>query len=66
MRPCDCKDEKTVMAQLNESGIRFNDDELEVNPNIVILSLGHTTIRIPMQRFKQFAEWYLTDQCPKK
>ena len=66
MRPCDCKDAVSVQKNLTESGIRFNDDEILVQPNVVILSIGCVTIKIPMHRFKQFAEWYLLDQeCPE-
>lgn len=61
IRPCDCKD---VFAanQLNEQGIGHNDDSIVVSPNVVILTMGHTQVRIPMQIFKRFAEWYLTEQ----
>jgi hypothetical protein len=27
----------------------------------VVLTMGHTTIRIPQARFKMFAEWYLEE-----
>ena len=62
MKPCDCKDEVSVRENLSESGIRFNDDEILVKPNLVILTMGRVTIKISMYRFKQFAEWYLKDQ----
>jgi len=61
LRPCDCKDQVTAM-KLNEQGIKHNDQGILVAPNVVILEMGHTTIRIPMQRFKMFAEWYLAPQ----
>ncbi len=61
MRPCDCKDQVTA-EKLNEQGIKFNDDELLLKPSVVILKMYNVTLRIPMHRFKQLAEWYLTDQ----
>lgn len=47
---------------LNEQGIGHNDDSIMVEPNVVILKMGHTQVRIPMGRFKLFAEWYLQEQ----
>lgn len=61
MRPCDCPDYATVQ-KLNEQGLRFNEWGIMVSPNSVIIENGTTTMRIPMRRFKAFAEWYLEDQ----
>lgn len=61
MKPCDCKDAQ-YLKKLNESGICFNDDWIEVIPSFIKLNMGHTQIRISMHRFKQFAQWYLQDQ----
>lgn len=66
MKPCDCKSIKEAQDHLNEQGIRFNDQGIEVIPNYVLLTLGHTQIKISMNRFKQFAEWYLEDQVKEK
>jgi len=65
MRPCDCKDIRTTM-RLQEQGIGYNDESILVEPNHVILKMGHTTILIGMERFRMFAEWYLKDQKLKK
>jgi hypothetical protein len=65
IKPCDCKDIATA-NKLNEQGIGCNDDSIIVEPNVVILKMGHTTIRIPMSTFKMFSEWYLTEQNIKE
>lgn len=61
LRPCDCVDMFTA-SKLNEQGISHNDDSILLQPNVVILKMSHTELKIPMHRFKQFAEWYLTEQ----
>lgn len=61
LKPCDCKDMATAKL-LNEQGIGHNEDSITIEPNVVVLKMGPTTIRIPMKKFKLFAEWYLTDQ----
>ena len=61
LRPCDCKDQVNA-DKLNEQGIQHNDQGIVVSPNSVILTMGHAEIKIPMQRFKMFAEWYLEPQ----
>lgn len=61
LKPCDCKDMQTV-SRLNEQGVGHNDESIMVTPSSVILTMGHTTIRIPQARFKMFAEWYLEAQ----
>ena len=61
LKPCDCIDQYTAY-KLNEQGIIFNDNSITVEPNVVVLKMGHTTVRIPMQLFKMFAGWYLTEQ----
>lgn len=61
LRPCDCKDIFTA-KKLNEQGIGNNGNSIIVEPNSVILTMEHTTIKIPMFLFKMFAEWYLEPQ----
>lgn len=61
LKPCDCKDLHTA-SKLNELGIGYNDQSIMIEPNSVILTIGHTIIRIPQARFKMFAEWYLEAQ----
>lgn len=61
MRPCDCKDCFTA-RKLNEQGLKFNEWSITVMPNSVIIENSTTTMRIPMNRFKEFSEWYLEDQ----
>jgi hypothetical protein len=61
LKPCDCIDMK-MLSLLNEQGIQHNNEGILVEPNVVILTMNHTTIRIPMNRFKMFAEWYLKEQ----
>lgn len=61
LRPCDCKDVLTA-NKLNEQGISQNGDSIVIKPSVVVLTMGHTTVRIPMSKFKLFAEWYLEEQ----
>lgn len=61
LSPANCKDFEDV-KKLECSGIGFNDQSIVVQPNHVVLTMGHTTIIIGMKRFRQFAEWYLEDQ----
>lgn len=61
IKPCDCKDIATA-NKLNEQGIGHNNQSIMLEPNVVILTMDHTTIRIPMQTFKIFAQWYLEPQ----
>jgi hypothetical protein len=61
LKPCDCKDAVDV-SRLNEQGIGHNNQSIMVEPNVVIMTMGNTTIRIPQARFKMFAEWYLEAQ----
>lgn len=61
LKPCDCKDIATT-SKLKKQGIGHNDHTIVVNPNVVVLTIGHTTVRIPMTTFKMFAEWYLEEQ----
>jgi hypothetical protein len=64
LRPCDCKD-RLDAYNIQEQGIAHNDESIVIEPNVVVMTLGHTTIRIPMDRFKMFAEWYLKPQETK-
>lgn len=66
MKPCDCKSIDEARKHLNEQGISFNDDSLRIRPGVVILKMSHTEIKLPMGRFKQFAEWFLEDQIKQK
>lgn len=61
LKPCDCKDIKTI-NKLKEQGIGHNDQSILVEPNVVVLTMGHTTVKISMERFKMFAKWYLEEQ----
>lgn len=61
LRPCDCKDMVDANS-LNEQGIGHNNQSIIVEPNVVVMTMDHTTIKIPMQRFKMFAEWFMTEQ----
>lgn len=61
LRPCDCIDIASAES-LNEQGIGHNDESITVEPNHVILRMGHTTIQISMKRFEMFARWYLEEQ----
>lgn len=61
LRPCDCKDTVTT-NKLNEQGIGHNDQSILVEANSVILTMGHTTVKIPSSRFKMFAEWFMEEQ----
>ena len=61
LKPCDCEDMATA-SLLNEQGIGHNDESIVVEPNVVVLKMGHASIRISMQRFKIFAKWYLAEQ----
>jgi len=61
LKPCDCKD-KIDCDNLSVNGIAYNDNSIKVKPNLVVLTMGHTEIKIPMKLFKNFAEWYLEEQ----
>lgn len=62
LKPCDCID-MTSAQQLNEQGIGHNDDSIRIEPNSVIIQIGLTTnVKIPMNTFKKYAEWYLQEQ----
>jgi hypothetical protein len=52
--------------RMEEQGIGHNNESIRVEPGYVILTMGHTTIKIPMGRFKMFADWYLTYQPLKE
>jgi len=61
MKPCDCKDSIDV-KKLNDQGLTFNEWSILIKPTGVWISNPTTELRIPMNKFKSFAEWYLTDQ----
>lgn len=62
MKPCNCKDQYSVDKNLRESGITYNDRSIMVEPTAVVLTVGSCKLKIPMNTFKAFAEWYLEDQ----
>jgi hypothetical protein len=51
-----------MVSKLNEQGIAHNEQGIMIRPNYVILTMDHTTVKIPMTRFRMFAEWYLEEQ----
>jgi len=61
LRPCDCKDQAEAHL-LQEQGIKHNDEGITINPNYVLIEVGSVTLKVSMQRFKQWAEWYLEPQ----
>ena len=61
MKPCDCYDMITADG-LKEHGIGFNEWSITVQPLSVLISNRTTELRIPQNRFKAFAQWYLEDQ----
>jgi hypothetical protein len=61
MKPCDCYDSVTTL-QLDEQGLRFNEWSIVVKPSSVYITNNTTKLRIPQNRFKAMAEWYLEDQ----
>jgi len=61
LSPCDCKDLQDT-KRLTEQGIGHNDESIVVIPNYVLLTMGHTTVKISMKRFEMFAKWYLKPQ----
>jgi len=65
LAPYQCKDQNTA-NQLQYQGIGFNDDHISVKPSIVELTIGASTLRIPMYLFERFARWYLEPQERKK
>jgi hypothetical protein len=64
LRPCDCIYEQQAKL-LSEQGIAVNDESIEIHPNYVLLTMGHTQVKIGMKRFQMFAEWYLQKQTIK-
>lgn len=61
LRPCDCTDNHLAM-QLNEQAIAINENSLKVEHGKAVLTIGHTTINIPLKHFKIFATWFLEEQ----
>ena len=65
MRPCDCK--CTVdSAQLDHQGIASNCEGIMVIGNQVEIKIDRTKVMISVYRFRQWAEWFLEDQCGKE
>ena len=61
MKPCDCRDQQDA-NKLREQGISFNENSLQVDPCIVILSRGGCSIRITQHAFEKLARWHLEEQ----
>jgi len=72
MRPCDCKD-RFDEGQLSVSGLRYLNDEIEIDSDscdlcIVKLTIGSCgscgscTLKISQKVFKTLATWYMKDQ----
>ena len=58
MRPCDWPD--MYQAKLHDcQGIGHNEWSFTVEVPMVVIKNATTTLRVPMKRMKQFAEWYL-------
>ena len=65
MKPCDCKSTDDLKS-LNEQGIGFNANGISLEPNSVIITQGPCTLKIPATHFKDYAEWFLTDQTQER
>jgi hypothetical protein len=61
MRPCDCKD-KVDLEKLDHQGTIVGGTEIEVRPNLVILTVGQCKVWMPQRHFERMAQWYLGDQ----
>lgn len=61
IRPCDCKDMVTA-EKLEYQGISTGNHSINIEPNSVVISSYGCTMKIPMQTFKKFAEFYLEEQ----
>lgn len=62
MKPCDCRSMQDV-KKLEEAGIGHNNYKCCVDSTGVLLDIDpYVRIKIPHNRFKEFAEWYLTEQ----
>ena len=64
MRPCDWPDEHTAHKH-DVQGIGHNEWRFTVVVPFVVIQNTTTTMRVPMKRMKQFAEWYLDDKLTK-
>ena len=66
MKPCDCKS-MTDVRKLAEQGISVNNRGIEVDSGGVLLFIEpYCLMKINHRHFKRFAEWYLSEQEPKK
>lgn len=61
-RPCDCRSIDEATRLLNEQGLSFNDYSFRISPNVVYIEGRDSTLRMPMNTFKAFAEWFLEEQ----
>ena len=63
MKPCDCKTLQEI-DKLEEQGIRFNNYHFGIadGRGVLIEIDPYVCIRIPSNKMKSFAEWYLEDQ----
>lgn len=65
MRPCDCETYQEL-DELREQGLAFNQRSIMVRLNHVILENGPGSLKLSKNDFKNFAQWYLTDQDEKE
>lgn len=61
LAPCDCRNQKDV-SKLQEQRIDYNEYSIEVQPDSVYIRIKDTAIKMPMDKFKKLAEWYLEPQ----
>ena len=61
-RPCDCKSIDEATRLLNEQGLSFNNYSFRISPNVVYIESMGSTLRMPMNIFKRFSEWFLEEQ----
>lgn len=64
IRPCDCTDEAKA-EQLDHRGIKHNDQGISVEFGKVKIEIGTMTVTVPVNRFKQWSEWFLVEQIIK-
>jgi len=62
MKPCDCRDIRDV-EQLQEQGLRFNNESITIIPPNVILEIKpHVKVLFTQKMFTRFAAWYFQNQ----
>ena len=66
MKPCDCRT-LHELKQLNEQGIGFNNYKFTHDGGGVFIDIEpYVRIKIPTDKMKAFAEWFLEDQAPAR